>query len=194
MIDLRRIAQAAIFVSLGHAGAARALDCPCTWEHVVCEADAVAEVEMHLATKTTPDRMEVRRVLWNRTKHRVRPTFGLPNVPFVTKTRANLLEYYGNYRRDLPRHAPMPEPMARIRRALQRGSYRSIVFLRDSAWGWSGGGVAYLGGEHWLDHPRHAEWWAKIEPYLRERIEADKRGEEPAFCSRTKREESQLRM
>ena len=88
----------------------------------------------------------------------------------------------------------MPEWMALYHRALTHGGYRSIIFLMDSPSGWYGGGVAYLGLEHWLDHPRHAEWWAKIQPYLRERIEADKRGEKPAFCARVRREDSQLSM
>ena len=88
----------------------------------------------------------------------------------------------------------MPLWMALFRRVLTRGSHRSIVFLRDGHDDWYGGGVVYGGLEQWLDHPRHAEWWAKIQPYLQERIEADKRGETPAFCARTRREDSQLSM
>jgi hypothetical protein len=94
----------------------------------------------------------------------------------------------------MPEGAPVPTWMTLFHRALERGSYRSIVFLIASPTGWYGGGVAYMNDENWLDHPRHAEWWAKIEPYLRERIELDRRGEKPAFCSRTQREDSQLRM
>ncbi|HVU49648.1 MAG TPA: hypothetical protein VHL80_03115 [Polyangia bacterium] len=194
MIDPRRTLGALIvLVSVARACAARALDCPCTWEAVICEADAVAEVEMRFATKTTPDHMEVRRVLWNRTKHRVRPPYGLPYIPHVTRTREDLLHYALLERRARPKGAPVPAWAARFHRALARGGYRSIVFLNDSPTGWFGGGLAYLEEENWLDHPRHAEWWAKVEPYLRERIEAERRGEKPAFCSRTRREESQLR-
>ena len=42
---------------------AQALDCPCTWEEVVCKADAVAEVSMSLSTKTSPDHVTIRRVI-----------------------------------------------------------------------------------------------------------------------------------
>jgi hypothetical protein len=192
-MSVRRLLVAiAVLFSLAQARFARALDCPCTWEHVICEADAVAEIEMHLATKTTPDRMEVRRVIWNRTKHGIRAPYGLTHIPHLTQTREGLLNAYSNARRQLPRGAPMPEWMTRFRRALDRGSYRSIIFVESTPYGWYGGGVAYIGHENWLDHPRHAEWWAKIQPYLQERIEADKRGEKPAFCARGRREDSQL--
>lgn len=149
---------------------------------------------MRFATKTAPDHMEVRRELWNRTKHKVRATGGWQYIPNVTRTRQDLLHYYLLARRDLPKGAPMPLWMSLYHRVLKRGSYRSIVFVKDWKNDWYGGGVAYLGMENWLDHPRHAEWWAKIQPYLRERLEADKRGEKPAFCARTRREDSQLSM
>jgi hypothetical protein len=194
MIARRLMLTFVIIFSLGQARFALALDCPCTWEHVICEADAVAEVEMHFATKTSPDHMDVRRVFWNRTKDRVRATSGRLYIPNVTRTRQDLLHYYLLERRDLPDGAAMPQWMSLYHRVLKRGSHRSIIFVRDWKNDWYGGGVVYGGLEHWLDHPRHAEWWAKVQPYLQERIEADKRGEKPAFCSRIRREDSRLSM
>jgi hypothetical protein len=71
--------------------------------------------------------------------------------------------------------------------ALERGSYRTIVFLTYSPdMPWYGGGAAYVDEQNWLDHPQHQKWWAKVQPLIRERIEADKRGEKPAFCNRPK--------
>jgi hypothetical protein len=194
MSAARRIGLGALLASLGTSGSAAALDCPCTWEAVICHADAVAEVEMHLATETTPDRMEVRRLIWNRTKQRVRSTYGLPNIPHLTYTREELRQYLSDYLRSWPGPKDL-EWMARVRRALARGSYRSIIFVNHSPRGpWHGGGVAYLSEVNWLDHPRHAEWWSKVQPYLQQRIEADRRGEKPAFCSRVAPAQSQLRM
>ena len=92
--------------------------------------DAVAEVEMILATKTTPDRMEVRRVIWNRTKHRIRPVHGHPNIPHVTQTRFKLLAALTPYRISGLHPDPDPEVTLRYRRALARGNYRTIVFIR----------------------------------------------------------------
>jgi hypothetical protein len=189
---------AVLLACVAASGSARALDCPCTWEAVICDADAVAEVEMHLATRAKPDRLEVRRVIWNRTKQRIRARYGLPNIPHVTNTRQLLVHYLQADRLERPHVRPEERPdewEVLFRRALERGSYRSIVFLRYSQKApWSGGGVAYLSNVNWLDHPQHAEWWAKIQPYLRERIDADARGEKPAFCARTERAESQIQM
>ena len=183
------------FAAMAAAGrAACAMDCPCTWEAIVCEADAVAELEMVLATKTTPDRLVVRRVIWNRTKHRIRAAYGQPNIPHVTKTRDKLLGFLAAYRLEGPHTGPVPETMVRYRRAVERGRYRTIAFLRYAPRvPWFGGGVGYSGAE-WLDHPRHAEWWAAIQPYLKERIEADERHETPAFCGRVRREDGRIEM
>jgi hypothetical protein len=194
MSPARRIGLGILLAGLGASRTTQAMDCPCTWEEVICRADAVAEIEMHLATKTTPDRMDVRRVIWNRTKQRVRSTYGLPNIPYVTNTRAELRGYLSDYLRTWPGPKDLAW-IARVRRTLARGSYRSIIFLNYSPkWPWYGGGVAYNSDVNWLDHPRHAEWWSKVQPYLRERIEADRRGEKPAFCSRVSPAESQLKM
>jgi hypothetical protein len=172
---------------------AQAMDGPFTWEEVLCEADAVAEVEMFLATRTTPDHMEVRRVIWNRTKQRVRANYGHLDIPTVTMTRSKVLEYLGNYGRE-KRSGPPPEWVVRLRRALDRGSYRTILILNHYPEGpWFAGGVAYSGVE-WLDHPKHAEWWAKIQPYLRQVIEASKRHEKPAFCADVSVAASHLKM
>jgi hypothetical protein len=165
------------------ASPAQALDGPFTWEEVICDADAAAEVEMILATDTTRDRMEVRRVTWNQTKHRIRPNYGHPNIPDVTKTRDDLLQYMPWYRRSGPRRGPVPEWVDRHQRALARGSYRTIIFVKhDRALPWDGGGVAYVKGEQWLDHPNHADWWARVQPLLEQRIEAAKQGKWPKFC------------
>lgn len=189
-----RAAVAAVIASVAITAPARALDCPCTWEVIICEADAVAELEMVLATKTTPDRMVVRRVIWNRTPHRIRASYGHPNIPHVTKTRDELVHFLAAYRLEGAHPEPMPEGLALYRRAVERGSYRTIAFLRDVPYGpWAGGGVAYSGVE-WLDHSQHAEWWSKIQPLLRERIEADKRHETPAFCARVDRDHTQIKM
>jgi hypothetical protein len=162
---------------------AQAMDGPFTWEEVLCQSDAAVEIEMFLATKTTRDHMEIRRVIWNRTKHRVRPMWGTKDIPSVTTARWELLDYLSNYRRDKNKSDPPPEWVSRLRRANERGSYRAMVFLEYYAPApWVGGGVAYSGVE-WLDHPDHAEWWAKIQPYLRQVIEASKRHEKPPFCA-----------
>jgi hypothetical protein len=140
--------------------------------------------------------MVVRRVIWNRTKHRIRPPYGQPNIPHVTKTRSTLLGFLAAARREQP-HAPLPGSLVIYWRAVMRGRYRTIAFLEHSPklpWvPWSGGGAAYTGAE-WLDDPRHAGWWATIEPYLKERIEADKRHETPPFCARVRPESTQIKM
>jgi hypothetical protein len=195
MTAARRIGLGVAIAWLGASRPARALDCPCTWESVICQADAVAEVEMHLATKTRPDRMEVRRVIWNRTTHGIRSAYGHPNVPHATMTRTLLLHYLEAYRLEGPHPGADTEWITRWRRALARGSYRSIVFLTYSPEApWYGGGVATVSEMNWLDHPRHAEWWAKLEPYLEERIAADRRGEKPPFCARSQPSQSRLEL
>jgi hypothetical protein len=165
-------------------GRVQAMDCPCTWEGVICQADAVAEVEMVLATKTTPDHMEIKRVIWNRTNHRIRPNLPERNyLRYALKPRIDLVSVIAEDRRQ--HHPPeQRETVSRYRRALKRGSYRSIVIIKRYDDGsWFGGGVAYIDGVQWLDHPKHAEWWAKVQPFLRQHIEADKRHEEAAFCA-----------
>jgi hypothetical protein len=183
----RALAGVAFFAALVSARRASAEDCPCTWEEVICRADAVAEVEMVFGTNTTPDRMVVRREIWNRTKHRVRSQFGRPNILYATLTRRELLESVARYRREPNAHLD-DEWYLRATRALRQGGYRSIIFLRyRSPSPWQGGGIAYDGRE-WLDHPKHATWWAQVQPYLEQYIEAAKKNRKPAFCANTSRE------
>jgi hypothetical protein len=166
---------------------AHALDGPFTWEEVLCRIDAIAEIEEILATKTTPDRVEVRRVIWNRTKHRIRPTRGDTIIRNLSKRRWELQSHVAWWRRN-GSNADPSKTLVLSRRALQRGSYRTIVFL---SWipqdgDWSGGGAVYINRVQWLDHPDHAEWWAMIQPYLRQLEEASNRHEKPAFCANIK--------
>jgi hypothetical protein len=179
---MRTCLTAFVFVVIS-AGVAQAMDGPFTWEEVLCTTDAVAEIEMVMATKATPDRMIVRNVIWNRTRHRIHASYGHPNIPYVTETRFDLRASLADYRHDHPNANPPDEFVAMYRRALEKGSYRTIAFLEFDRrhMDWGGGGWVYDGVE-WLDHPKHAEWWAKIQPYLRRVIEAAKRHEKPAFC------------
>jgi hypothetical protein len=192
---IRLSALLAAFAAVAVARPVAALDCPCTWEQVLCEADAAAEVEMVLSTATTPDEVVVRRVLWNRTKHRIRPRHGRPYFPNATKTRLEMRTLMTRYRQGAPPdYERTPDFFKLWRAVLKRGRYRLMIF---PSFGidheWSAHGAAYSGHE-WLDHPQHAEWWAKIEPALQQVIEASKRGEKPAFCANLDRNRTQLGM
>src|SRR3569832_1990098 len=98
--------RATFFFALMTAGVftkpAFALDCPCTWEEVLCRADAVVEVQVAFATETSRDRMDVRRVLWNRTDHRLRRTHRGSEMPAVVKTRLELLGFVASHRHEEP--------------------------------------------------------------------------------------------
>ena len=148
-----------------------ALDCPCTWEEVICKADAVAEVEMSLATKTSPDHLTIRRVIWNGTKHRVKTAYGESDFgDRLTPTRAKLQWHVKEEPRVREPGRPESFTMPLYRQALRSGSYRTMVFLHyDSSLGWYGAGLI-INGVQWLSHPLHDEWWKRLQPLLAERI------------------------
>jgi hypothetical protein len=165
---------------------AHALDCPCTWEEVICDADAVTEVEMSLATKTSPDHVTIRRVIWNGTKHPVKVPRGDLYFRLLTKTRKEL---QGRVKPDPGREPGRPEALTvpLYREALRTGSYRTVLFLEYSVPGtfWGGGGLV-INGVEWLDHPLHDEWWNRVQPLLAERIRLYGTGKKPAACNVTR--------
>ena len=165
---------------------AHALDCPCSWEEVVCRADAIAEVEMTLATKSSPDHATVRRVIWNGTKHRVRMPYGFSYYPRITPTRAEIAPAV----REEPRYRAEGSPEASYvpvyREALRTGRYRTVLFLyRGGLDSWSENGLV-INGVEWLSHPLHAEWWARLQPLLAERIRLYGQDQKPAACNVTR--------
>lgn len=165
---------------------AHALDCPCTWEEVVCKADAVAEVEMSLATKTSPDHVTILRVIWNGTKHQVKTDRGESYFPNLTPTKAKLQWYLKEGPRVREPGRPEALTMPLYRQALRAGSYRTIVFLHNlSGIGWSGGGLV-INGVEWLSHPLHDEWWKRLQPLLAERVRLYGDGKKPAACDVTR--------
>ncbi|MEP6653288.1 MAG: hypothetical protein ABJA82_08015 [Myxococcales bacterium] len=185
-----RLSFCALFVTFVPAFAvprlAHALDCPCTWEEVVCKADAVAEVEMSLATKTSPDHVTIRRVIWNGTKHRVKTGHGESDFRDLTPTRAKLQWNVKEEPRVREPGRPESFTMPLYRQALSAGSYRTMLFLRyDSIFGWYGAGLIFNGVE-WLTHPLHAEWWERLQPLLAERIRLYGEGKKPAACNVTR--------
>jgi hypothetical protein len=172
-----------VFLTASFSSSVRAMDCPCTWEAVLCDADAIAEVEVILATKTSVDRMELRHVVWNGTKQRVRAPYGLTYVPNAIAPRYQLQTYLSGYRKNKIAGEPVPAFVERFTRAVRNGRYRTIAFLHyQPGVPWTGGGLV-LNGVEWLDHPLHAEWWAKLQPYLAERIRLAAENKKPGYCA-----------
>lgn len=181
-----RFVVLAVAVFLLISGPAAAMDCPCTWEEVLCGRDAVAEVEVFLATETSKDRMEIRRMIWNGTKHPIRPPPGLPYIKYAFRTKFDLQVYLSTYVREKKasgRKGADPEWVNLLRRALRRGSYRSLVFLKyEPDLGWGAGGAA-VNGIEWLEDSRHREWWKLLKPALDERIRLAAQGKKPEYCA-----------
>lgn len=133
-------------------------------EYLLCDAEALVEVEVRLDSNLRPVAAQIVRVYWNGTGRRI------PRATKAWQFRARIPANLGN--------PALPGELRRLyERAVARGSYRVIVWGtldEDSRQFVVAPGQFWDSRVNWLDHPAHRIWWRLVQAFFRTYAESGK--------------------